>query len=135
MIRTINKQDKRTIYEILKKEFGVDYKEDSPFTRWYIYELENKIIGFINLDLIYEKAEIEYIYVDSRYRRQKIATKLLESIEKELKKLNVENITLEVNVNNKTAISFYEKNNFKKVSIREKYYGKEDAYLMLKSWW
>lgn len=134
MIRPINNQDRKTIYTIIKKEFGVDYKKDSPFTKWYIYELENKIIGFINIDLIYDKAEIEYIYVENRYRGQKIATELLKKAEKELKKLSVENITLEVNVNNKVAINFYEKKGFKRVNIRKRYYGNEDAYLMLKSW-
>ena len=42
------------------------------------------------------------------------------------------NITLEVNVNNFSAIKFYEKNEYKKINIRKHYYGNDDAYLMLK---
>lgn len=134
MIRKINNLDRMAIYEILKKEFHVNYKEDTPFSNWYIYELNREIAGFINIDIIYDKAEIEYIYVINKYRNQKIATKLLQYVEKNLKQKKVNNITLEVNENNKKAISFYVKNGFKKVAIRKNYYRGEDAFLMLKEW-
>lgn len=132
MIREIKSSDRPIIYEILKEEFQVTYKADTPFTKWYIYEEEECIIGFINVDIIYEKAEIEYLYVKEEYRRQNIATKLLKRFEQDLKDKEIESITLEVNVNNLSAIHFYEKNKFKKVNIRKQYYGNTDAFLMLK---
>ena len=95
-------------------------------------ELNNEIVGFINIDIIYEKAEIEYIYVVEKWRKNKIATKLLEKAEKDLINKRVSTITLEVNVNNFSAIKFYEKNEYKKINIRKHYYGNDDAYLMLK---
>ena len=132
MIREITDNDRKKIYEIIKKEFKNDYLKDNPFTKWYIYELNNKIVGFINIDIIYEKAEIEYIYVVEKWRKNKIATKLLEKAEKDLINKRVSTITLEVNVNNFSAIKFYEKNEYKKINIRKHYYGNDDAYLMLK---
>ena len=45
---------------------------------------------------------------------------------------DVSNITLEVNINNISAIKLYEKNGFKVVSKRENYYNGVDGYLMLK---
>lgn len=132
MIREITDNDRKKIYEIIKKEFKNNYLKDNPFTKWYIYELNNKIVGFINIDIIYEKAEIEYIYVVEKWRKNKIATKLLEKAEKDLINKKVSTITLEVNVNNFSAIKFYEKNEYKKINIRKHYYGNDDAYLMLK---
>ena len=122
----------KKIYEIIKKEFKNNYLKDNPFTKWYIYELNNEIVGFINIDIIYEKAEIEYIYVVEKWRKNKIATKLLEKAEKDLINKKVSTITLEVNVNNFSAIKFYEKNEYKKINIRKHYYRNDDAYLMLK---
>lgn len=132
MIREITDNDRKKIYEIIKKEFKNNYLKDNPFTKWYIYELNNEIVGFINIDIIYEKAEIEYIYVVEKWRKNKIATKLLEKAEKDLINKRVSSITLEVNVNNFSAIKFYEKNEYKKINIRKHYYGNDDAYLMLK---
>lgn len=132
MIREITYNDRKKIYEIIKKEFKNNYLKDNPFTKWYIYELNNEIVGFINIDIIYEKAEIEYIYVVEKWRKNKIATKLLEKAEKDLINKRVSTITLEVNVNNFRAIKFYEKNEYKKINIRKHYYGNDDAYLMLK---
>ncbi len=132
MIRKITDNDRKKIYEIIKKEFKNNYLKDNPFTKWYIYELNNEIVGFINIDIIYEKAEIEYIYVVEKWRKNKIATKLLEKAEKDLINKRVSTITLEVNVNNFSAIKFYEKNEYKKINIRKHYYGNDDAYLMLK---
>lgn len=132
MIREITDNDREKIYEIIKKEFKNNYLKDNPFTKWYIYELNNEIVGFINIDIIYEKAEIEYIYVVKKWRKNKIATKLLEKAEKDLINKKVSTITLEVNVNNFSAIKFYEKNEYKKINIRKHYYGNDDAYLMLK---
>lgn len=132
MIREITDNDRKKIYEIIKKEFENNYLKDNPFTKWYIYELNNEIVGFINIDIIYEKAEIEYIYVVEKWRKNKVATKLLEKAEKDLINKRVSTITLEVNVNNFSAIKFYEKNEYKKINIRKHYYGNDDAYLMLK---
>ena len=132
MIREITDNDRKKIYEIIKKEFKNNYLKDNPCTKWYIYELNNEIVGFINIDIIYEKAEIEYIYVVEKWRKNKIATKLLEKAEKDLINRRVSTITLEVNVNNFSAIKFYEKNEYKKINIRKHYYGNDDAYLMLK---
>jgi len=134
MIREINSNDRIIIYDILNKEFDTIYKEDSPFTKWIIYEEHNTIIGFINYDSIYDHSELEYIYVIPEYRKKGIATMLLNKMIDNLDKDNIKNISLEVKDNNEKAIKFYEKNGFKKVTIRKNYYKNNDAFLMLKSW-
>ena len=45
---------------------------------------------------------------------------------------NLDTISLEVKSDYIDAINFYLKNDFKKVSIRKKYYGNMDGYLMVK---
>lgn len=134
MIRKIKNEDYKNLKLIIKEQFDVDYKEDTPFCNWLIYEENDEIIGFINYDIIYEKSELEYIYVKEEYRRKNIASSLFNEMIENLKVKKVDSITLEVNVKNKVAISFYEKYGFKIVSIRKNYYKNNDAYLMLKSW-
>ena len=134
MIRKIQDSDRDYIYSILEKQFKVTYYTDNIYTNWYIYEENNKIIGFINYDVIYEKSEIEYIYVDKKYRNKNLGTELLNMMFQNLEKRNVENVTLEVRSDNKIAINFYKKNGFKEVSIRKNYYKNKDAILMMKSW-
>lgn len=118
---------------LLKNIFD-EYKDNyylnvSGFTKIYTYTVENKIVGFLVFDIIYEKCEIIDIYVSKDYRRHNIAYKLISEIEKDF---NIENITLEVSSNNISAINLYKKLNFKEVAIRKNYYNDSDAILMLK---
>lgn len=89
-----------------------------------------KDIAFIAYSIYYDRAEIDYIYVCDNYRKRGYASKLLEFV---INKVNtLDNITLEVNVTNIKAIRLYEKYGFKIATKREKYYGKDDAYLMIR---
>ena len=133
MIRRIIDSDRSYLYSIIEKEFNNKYLQDNIYTRWYVYELNDKIVGFINYDVIYDKAEIEYIYVIDEYRKKGVATVLLNKMVEDIEK-ECNSITLEVNQNNDKAINFYLKNNFKSISIRKNYYGSEDAILMQRSW-
>lgn len=106
-----------------------DYKlTNNPFSKCLVYYLNEEIVGFLDYSIMYEKAEINYIYVLDQYRKKGIASSLLSYLFNETKDL--ENITLEVNVNNEKAINLYQKFAFKIVAVREKYYNNEDAYLM-----
>ena len=134
MLSRLEEKDKLYIYSIIEKEFNVKNYQDNVYTNWYIYKDNDEIIGFINYDVIYDKSEIEYIYVFNNYRKMGIATKLLSKMIDDLNEKNIHNITLEVKSSNKEAINFYKKNKFSAVAIREKYYGNEDAILMMRSW-
>ena len=119
-------------YEYLSnniKEFNIDYlKKENPFLKNYIFLKNNEPIGLISYSLIYDRIELEYIWVHIEHRKKGIASKLMDIMIDE----DVKNITLEVNVKNKGAIKLYEKYGFKIVSVREKYYGNDDAYLMIR---
>ena len=105
-----------------------DYKITlNAFNHILVYESNNKIVAFLDYSKMYEKMEINYIYVLDEFRHNHIATKLLEYM---INNNEFENITLEVNVNNVNAINLYKKFNFEIVATREKYYDGVDAYLM-----
>ena len=124
MIKEINNQ--KEIEDIFYKLFNTKLLINI-YSKIIVYE-EEKIMGFMIYDLIYDRCEIEYIGVLEEYRNKKIATRLLEY----LNNYELSNITLEVNINNLPAIKLYEKNGFKIASKRKKYYNKDDAYLMIK---
>ena len=85
------------------------------FSKRLEYIVDNKTIGYLDYSLIYDRIEIDNIYVLEEYRNQKIATLLIE-----------------VRQSNYVAIHLYEKMGFTKVAIRKYYYGDEDAILMEK---
>jgi len=130
MIREID--DINVINNFLNK-FGQNISSlDDPFKKYIGFEINGKIVSFLNYSLIYERMEIEYIYTLEEYRNNNCATKLLEYLFEVGKKNKCLNITLEVRNSNVMAISFYEKNGFKKMSIRKNYYEAEDGILMLR---
>lgn len=115
----------------LPKSFNVKYY-DSPFHRIIAIKKASKIIGYLSYFIIYERIEVEYIYILEKNRRCGYADMLFKRIIEIAKDNNCINITLEVDVDNIGAIKLYEKNGFKKIAIREKYYGENDGYLMIK---
>ena len=79
---------------------------------------------------MYEKAEINEIFVLNNFRNQGIGSKLLEYLLKKCK--FCENITLEVRKNNDSAIALYKKYGFKEVALRKNYYKDIDGILMMR---
>ena len=131
MIREISIDDIEQVNKLLKTfnfELATNSLDDE-FLRAIIYK-EDTIKGVLVYDLIYDRIEIEYIIVDSKYRRLGIATKLLNYLETNNE--NIDNITLEVRESNNNAIEFYKKSGFKEVTYRKNYYKNENGILMIK---
>ena len=99
-----------------------------PFIKILVYVIDNKILGFLNYSLIYDRIELNFIEVLNDYRDQHIGSYLLEEMFKE----SVVNYTLEVRSDNFSAIHLYEKYGFVKKAVRTKYYHGVDGYLMEK---
>lgn len=130
MIREATLLELESIKGIVKEVFSSEF-DINEFSRVYVYDDEN-ILGFLIFSVIYERAEIEYIYVLEEFRNKQIASKLLEKMFKKLNENNVKTVSLEVMVENISAINLYTKNFFNKVAIRKKYYKNKDAYLMVR---
>lgn len=127
LIHKITENDVDKIKLWIKKEFSTDTFENTFSTTIGCYE--DDIIAFLAYSFMYDRAEIDYIYVDLKYRKNGIAQALFNEM---INNIGNVSISLEVNVNNEAAIEFYKKNGFKIVSKREKYYQGVDGYLMVR---
>ena len=119
-------------FEYLKRninEFNVDYLNiENPFLKNFVYLFNGEVVGLISYSLIYDRIELEYIWVKDSYRNRGLASKMMDKMFEE----NVKNITLEVRISNSSAINLYKKYGFVVASLRHNYYGDEDAYLMVR---
>ena len=88
---------------------------------------ENNLAGYIIYQAVLEETEIISIYVKPEYRRQGLATKLLNNV-----KNKYQEIFLEVNENNQVALSLYEHLGFVIYNTRPKYYHNRDAAILMK---
>ena len=117
---------------IVNKNFSNVYKLndiiDSQYDDVYGYYVDSILIGFIHISKLYETMDIVNVVVDNEYRKQGIATKLIDYVIKLYD--DVENIMLEVNENNIAAISLYKKNGFEIINKRNNYYGSDAALIM-----
>ena len=119
-----------TLINDLFKEYKEKYNPIiNDYTFVYSYKSNDKYVGFIIYQLLYDQAEIIDIYVNSDYRKRGIGKELLNIV---INNKKVKNITLEVNVDNKNAIMLYNSLGFKTVSTRKGYYNGKDALLMQK---
>ena len=101
-----------------------DTKIDSnPYRKYLVYD--NKAL--LVYSEIYDRLEIDYIYVLEEYRNKEVATKLLNHL---FSKYNY-SCSLEVRCDNEKAINLYKKLNFEIITIRKNYYGNVDGYLMV----
>lgn len=107
----------------------IELNTNDPFTKNILYIDDNSIIGFLNYSIIYERAELNYIFVKESHRNKKVASKLLNNMINNCK--SCDNITLEVRKSNYVAIKLYTNYGFKEVAIRKNYYNNEDGILMM----
>ncbi len=108
------------------KDFNIK-KSNNPFVKYIAY-IKDEIYGYIEYNDIYESIDIVNVFVKEQYRNKKVGDTLIKYLIKNSN--NKQNITLEVNSQNKIAIKLYQNNGFKKVATREGYYNGTDGYLM-----
>lgn len=131
MIVEVNDEYLIFIIDMLQKEFNVKYSKNE-YSKEYVYVLNNQAVGFIIYEYIYDRIELDYIYVLPDKRKAGIASKLMAQMVDFASRVNSLNITLEVNENNRAAIRLYENFGFKICATRDRYYKNESAYLMIR---
>ena len=124
-------EDLETFDTFDKEKVLFDIKNNT-FTNYYIYKDNNKVVAFINYQIMYERSELININVLDEYQNIGIASKLMDFMFNDLKTNGVKDITLEVKATNDKAIHLYKKYGFKEVSIRKGYYQGIDGILMKK---
>lgn len=100
----------------------------NPFRKFIGYILDGVILGYIEYNDIYETIDIVNVFVREDARRRGIGFSLMNYLI--VNNSDKRNITLEVNVNNRSAINLYEKCGFVITAIRKGYYNGVDGYLM-----
>ncbi len=128
MVREISKD---SVEKFLSTYFPQYKITNDPFERYLGY-FDNELLGIIAYSVIYERAEINYIFVRSEYRKKSIGSALLNKTVEKSKEAGLDNISLEVEINNIAAINLYKKFGFEEVSRREKYYNGVDGILMVR---
>lgn len=135
MVRYFDKNDIPFIKENLKyfdSKISNDLFENS-LHRFLVCESNNKLTGFLQYSEYYDRIEIDYIFVCSKYRRCGFATEMLKFLLEYCEVKKIENITLEVSEKNEEAINLYKKFGFIGAATRENYYGHgENALLMIR---
>lgn len=124
----------------LLKDFckhSLEQNQESCFPAFFIYLSGGNLCAFLNIKIVFDMAEIDYICVHEFYKRQGISIELLHLFEDVCRKYSQTQITkilLEVGAKNYPALSLYEKFSFQEVSVRKKYYKNgEDAIIMEKT--
>ena len=136
-IRLVVAKDAKDIAAIIKRHAQQDYMGYATFNESYIKdkmkknnffivsEDKDKIIGcirasIVNLDL----AEIRTLCVDEPYRKQGIATELLENAIDLLEKKKMRKVVARSKADNTTAIKLFEKMGFKQEGYFREHYRK-----------
>ena len=144
IIRKVKKEDFEQVYQIEQTCFKDPYPRkhleyeffENPINIILVAEADEKIVGFIDFMVTFNSATIVQIAVVPEYRKQKIATNLLNEMEncfpKDLDDV-VENVTLEVRKSNEAAINLYKKDGYETIVEKKHYYPDgEDAIYMVK---
>jgi len=146
MFRKMTSSDLDEVLEIEKKCFYTAWTlqqyqyelNQNPYANLWVLidDSNNKIIGYYDLWVIFERAEIASIAVNPDYQKQGYGSKLMQHLHTIAKEQECESIALEVRVSNKPALALYQHYDFSVINTKPGYYetkdGYEDAYFMMK---
>lgn len=143
-ISKLTNDDLDGIYEVEKDSFPIpwpisSFKEElnNILATYLVAKAENKIVGYIGMWFVMDECHITNIAVHSKYRKNKIATKLINKMLALCKEHKTNYIMLEVRSSNIAAQNLYSKFGFTEEVIRKDYYKnpdntREDAIVMSK---
>lgn len=86
-------------------------------------------VGFIDASISFDEADINYIIIDEKYRRNGLAAELISNLIR-INKLT--KINIEVRESNTTALKFYQQQGFVKIRTIKNYYNNENAIFLIK---
>ena len=95
---------------------------------YLVYVIDDKVVGFLSYVKVGNSIDIMDLVVDIFYRKQGIASNLLDYLFSSL--VYDSHVFLEVDTLNDEAMSLYLKFGFKIINKRDNYYGDRDCYVM-----
>lgn len=103
----------------------------NALSKYIVAKTETEIVGFAGIIDTLDQFEITNIVVKKSFRNNGVGNALLAELIKIAQINNKDKIILEVNSTNLPAIKLYEKNGFKNIGFRKKYYkNTDDANIM-----
>jgi len=133
--------DIQQVLVIEEESFGSPWSKNAfiselknQYAYYLVASIGDKVVGYIGAWLIFDEAHITTLAVAKEYRRQGIATLILEELFKDVRENQINKATLEVRVSNQRARKLYLQEGFVEVGVRKNYYSdnKEDAVIMWK---
>lgn len=140
-IRPVLEKDLDALVEIENKCFLSPWKredvlyeiKENPVAIFYVIEVDNKVVGFIDYWHTFDSATLAQIGIHPSYQKLGLASLLMDEMIKDCYAKKVEFITLEVRVHNLKAIKLYEKFGFETILVKKQYYTNgDDANYMLR---
>jgi ribosomal-protein-alanine N-acetyltransferase len=138
-IRPFQAEDMFSVIKIASETLTEHYMP-SLFNTFYetfpegfiVAEHHHTIVGFIiGIRFTRNLARILMISVKQEYQRQSIGSKLLKALIKILQRYHITQISLEVRIDNTSAIHFYQKHRFLILDTLENFYQNgENAFIM-----
>ena len=126
--------DIESIYEIDKLSFPIPWTKDSienefknMLSEFLVAKIDNQVIGYIISWIVMDECQIANLAIHPDYRKQKIASNLINELIKICKKRKVTYILLEVRISNTPAINLYKTFGFTEEVIRKDYYKNKDG--------
>ena len=139
MIRWMLKDDLDAVAELEQLSFSIPWSYENleqglsnGLDQYLVWEENGMAAGYINFRILAGEGEIERVAVHPLLRDRGFGRKLMEAMVEYASGQGVRDITLDVRVNNQTAINLYESCGFVKEAIRKDYYREptEDAIIM-----
>jgi [ribosomal protein S18]-alanine N-acetyltransferase len=133
-IRPADERDLEKIFEIETRSFKKPWSKNLLLYSirvggMFVAEIDGEIRGYIAFSKILDEVHIENIAVEPEWRGKGIGSHLLKFVIEKNKDCD---FFLEVRPSNQSAISLYKKFGFFEVGRRKKYYGDEDAIMMVR---
>ena len=137
MIRWMLKDDLDAVAELEQLSFSIPWSYENleqglsnGLDQYLVWEENGMAAGYINFRI--RAGEIERVAVHPLLRGRGFGRKLMEAMVEYASGQGVRDITLDVRVNNQTAINLYESCGFVNEAIRKDYYREptEDAIIM-----
>lgn len=140
-IRPVKESDLKALTNLEELCFVAPWKEkdvlyeikENPVATFYVLEVDNKVMGFIDFWITFDSATLAQIAIHPSYRGKGLAKLLMDEMIKDCHANKVDFITLEVRTGNEKAIKMYEKYKFETILTKKQYYTNgDDAYYMIR---
>ena len=117
------------VVEVEKTAFPIPWPKSSfedelknMLAYYYVAKIQGRVIAYIGMWFVMDECHITNVAVHEDYRRQKIASKLIERMFDECKEHGTTYIELEVRENNFAAQKLYSNFGFVEECVRKDYY-------------